>query len=122
MNIICKKIFLISIKYFPILQMFGIIFNNILYLLSNNFKYIKLLDFIIGNSLITTILLYICSITFNYCNWHRLLITANFINIFITTLDYIINFNATNLSLILIYITIDFIFIILCVIYKFKCK
>lgn len=122
MNVICKKIFLVSIKYLPLLQMFSMIFNNTLYLLSDNFKYIKLLDFVIGNSLVSTILLYVCSITFNYCNWHRLLITANFINLLIAALDYIINFNITNLSLILIYITIDFIFIILCIIYKFKCK
>ncbi|WP_291625591.1 hypothetical protein [Clostridium sp.] len=122
MNVICKKIFLISIKYLPLLQMFSMILNNILYLLSDNFKYIKLLDFVIGNSLVSTILLYVCSITFNYCNWHRLLITANFINLLIAALDYIINFNVTNLSLILIYITIDFLFIILCIIYKFKCK
>lgn len=122
MNVICKKIFLISIKYLPLLQMFSMILNNTLYLLSDNFKYIKLLDFIIGNSLVSTILLYVCSITFNYCSWHRLLITANFINLLIAALDYIINFNVTNLLLILIYITIDFIFIILCIIYKFKCK
>ena len=122
MNTICKKIFLISIKYFPIIQMIGMILNNILYLLFDEFKYIKLLDFVIGNSLITTILLYVCSITFNYCNWHRLLITANFINTFIAALNYIINFNVTNLSLILIYITIDLIFIIICIIHKFECK
>lgn len=122
MNVICKKIFLISIKYLPLLQMFSMIFNNTLYLLSDNFKYIKLLDFVIGNSLVSTILLYVCSITFNYCSWHRLLIIANFINLLIAALDYIMNFNVTNLSLILIYITIDFIFIILCIIHKFKCK
>lgn len=122
MNVICKKIFLISIKYLPLLQMFSMILNNTLYLLSDNFKYIKLLDFVIGNSLVSTILLYVCSIIFNYCSWHRLLITANFINLVIAALDYIINFNVTNLSLILIYITIDFIFIMLCIIYKFKCK
>lgn len=35
-----------------------------------------LLDFIIGNSITTTFLLYVCSYVFGFCKWHRFIITA----------------------------------------------
>ena len=114
-----KKLFVFLIKYIPVIQMAGIIVNNIVYSLTNSL-YPEILDFTIGNSLVTTLLLYICSNLFGFCKWHRLIITANLINIIIATTDFIIPLDKTNFQLILFYFTIDIIFIMLIIINKFK--
>lgn len=56
--------------------MVGMLFNNILYCFSDIYIISYLLDFIIGNSITTTFLLYVCSYVFGFCKWHRLIITA----------------------------------------------
>ena len=116
-----KKLFIFLIKYIPVIQMAGIIINNILYSLGNKELSI-IIDYIFGNSITTTLLFYICSYIFRFCKWHRLVITCNLMNITITMLDNIIVFPTTNEKQILLYFTIDIIFIILILINKFKCK
>lgn len=51
--------------------MVGMLFNNILYCFSDIYIISYLLDFIIGNSITTTFLLYVCSYVFGFCKWHR---------------------------------------------------
>lgn len=116
-----KKLFIFLIKYIPVIQMAGIIINNVMYLLENR-PINLLIDFIFGNSITTTLLFYICSYIFKFCYWHKLVITCNLINISLVTLDSIISFKTTNEQQILLYFTIDIIFIILILINKFKCK
>lgn len=67
--------------------MVGMLFNNILYCFSDIYIISYLLDFIIGNSITTTFLLYVCSYVFGFCKWHRFIITANIINLLIANLD-----------------------------------
>lgn len=55
--------------------MVGMLFNNILYCFSDIYIISYLLDFIIGNSITTTFLLYVCSYVFGFCKWHRFIIT-----------------------------------------------
>ena len=64
--------------------MVGMLFNNILYCFSDIYIISYILDFIIGNSITTTFLLYVCSYVFSFCKWHRFIITANIINLFST--------------------------------------
>ena len=73
--------------------MAGMLLNNTLYYydITNEFSYT--LDFIIGNSIITTILLYVCSNIFKFCIWHKLIITANLINLIIAN---IVRFHKVN--------------------------
>lgn len=52
-----KRLFIVLIKYIPIIQMVGMLFNNILYCFSDIYIISYLLDFIIGNSITTTFLL-----------------------------------------------------------------
>ena len=59
------------------------LFNNILYCFSDIYIISYILDFIIGNSITTTFLLYVCSYVFGFCKWHRFIITANIINLLI---------------------------------------
>ena len=44
-----KRLFIVLIKYIPIIQMVGMLFNNILYCFSDIYIISYLLDFIIGN-------------------------------------------------------------------------
>lgn len=78
-----KRLFIVLIKYIPIIQMVGMLFNNILYCFSDIYIISYILDFIIGNSITTTFLLYVCSYVFGFCKWHRFIITANIINLLI---------------------------------------
>lgn len=81
-----KRLFIVLIKYIPIIQMVGMLFNNILYCFSDIYIISYILDFIIGNSITTTFLLYVCSYVFGFCKWHRFIITANIINLLIANL------------------------------------
>ena len=116
-----KKLFIFLIKYIPVMQMAGIIINNIMYSLESR-PINTIIDFTFGNSITTTLLFYICSYIFRFCNWHRLVITCNLINTTLVVLDSIIHFNTTNEQQILLFLTIDIIFVILILINKFKCK
>lgn len=122
-----KRLFVLSIKLFPIIQMIGMLVNSINYCFIGSIAITDILDFSIGNSLITTFLLYVCSYTFGFCKWHRLLITANLINISISTIDSLFTLPINNFNLLVIYNIIWSIFIILALYNKFvykneKCK
>lgn len=116
-----KKLFIFLIKYIPVMQMAGILVNNIIYSLYAS-KLSLFVDFIFGNSVTTSLLFYICSYIFRFCAWHKLIITCNLINTLIVVLDNIIHFQTTNEQQLLIFLTIDIIFILIIVIHKFKCK
>lgn len=108
-----RKLLILLIKYIPVIQMAGMLLNNTLYYfnVSNIFSYCC--DFIIGNSIVTTFLIILCSYIFRFCVWHRLIIVANFINLFIANIDAIFTIPIKDISLLIIYYTISVIFIIL---------
>ena len=95
------------------MQMAGMLLNNTLCYFCTDLDTIYLLDYIIGNSIVTTILLFVCSYIFNYCAWHRFIIFANFINITIANIDAIYHINITDLQLLCVYYIISIIFIII---------
>lgn len=53
--------------------MAGMLINNLLYF-NDIYCLSYILDYLIGNSIITTFLLIVCSYIFNFCTWHRLII------------------------------------------------
>ena len=108
-----KKILLLLIKFIPVMQMAGMLLNNTLCYFCTDLDIIYLLDYIIGNSIVTTILLFVCSYIFNYCTWHRWIILANFVNITIANIDAIYHINITDLQLLCVYYIISIIFIII---------
>lgn len=73
-----KKVLLIMIKYIPIIQMVGMLLLNMLYDIFN-INFYKIYDFIFENSIVTTIMFYISSITFEFCNWHKIVIVNNYV-------------------------------------------
>lgn len=107
-----RKLLILLIKYIPIIQMVGMLFNNIIYYFDINNTITYTLDFIIGNSIITTILLYVCSYIFKFCKWHRIIITTNLINIFIAQIDIIFYIPISDLILLITYHIISVIAII----------
>lgn len=93
--------------------MVGMLFNNVLYYFNINNNIVYNLDFILGNSIITTILLYVCSYIFKFCKWHRIIITANFINILIAQIDILFIIPISDLMLLMTYHIISIISIII---------
>lgn len=117
-----KKLFILLVKFIPIMQMVGMLVNNILYYNDYIYETPYVMDFFLGNSVITTFLLFICSFVFKFCNWHRLIITGNFINISIAVIDSCYCIPIDDMELLLSYVIVDIIFIILALYYNFKCK
>lgn len=66
------------IKYIPIIQMVGMLLLNMLYDIFN-INFYKIYDFIFEDSIVTTIIFYISSITFEFCNWHKIVIVNNYV-------------------------------------------
>lgn len=110
-----KKILLLLIKFIPVIQMAGMLLNNTLCYFCTDLDTIYLLDYIIGNSIVTTILLFVCSYIFNYCDWHRLIISANFVNISLANIDAIYCINITDLQLLCIYYIVSITTIIMAI-------
>lgn len=116
-----KDVFVLLIKYIPIIQMVGMLFNNILYYFELYRVVCYTLDFSIGNSIVTTFLLLVCSNLFGFYNWHRLIIISNFVNLTIANIDAIIGIPVSDLGLILLYIIVYMIFLFI-IVYKKFCK
>lgn len=83
-----NKALILIIKYIPIIQMIGILASNTLcyYEIKNNVV-LPIFDFFIGNSVVTVILLWVCSNVFKFCSWHRLIILSNFIVVIIIAIS-----------------------------------
>lgn len=108
-----KKLFILMIKYMPIIQMVGMLFNNTIYYLEDTYTLSYIVDFIIGNSIITTALLMVYSYAFGFCRYYRLLVIGNFVNISIAFLDANIGIPVTDVELLITYyiIACTFLFI-----------
>lgn len=108
-----KKIFLLLTKYLPVIQMAGFLFNNTMYYYYDTYELSYILDFIIGNTIINTILLYTISFVFKFCNWYRLIITANFINLLVAFYDANWRLPVEDIILLCIYYIVAAIFILI---------
>lgn len=102
--------------------MVGVLVNNTLYCFDVITKTYYLLNYLTGNSLISTVLLYICSYVFKFCSWYRLIVTANFINITIGILEIYFRFPITDIQLLVSYYTVCVLFLLIIIINKFKCS
>lgn len=116
------KMLIITLKYYPIVQSIGILINNTCYVLGIWAKLCYILDFIIGNSLITTILLLIGSYTFKFCGWHRALIIGNFMSILLGYANYLfIHNNPFIKDYVITYVVVS-ITLLVALFYKFIIK
>lgn len=108
-----KRLFVLTIKYIPIIQLIGMLINNSLYTYDINIEFDYIGDFLLGNSIVNISMLYVCSFTFGFCNWHRHIITANLINIIIATIDKVFHIPVTDIELLSTYYIVAGIFILL---------
>lgn len=121
-NFKLKNVFVLIVKFMPIIQMVGMIINNVLFYFDiETFTY-QISAFLIGNSFITTILLIVCSYLFGFCKWHRLMILSNFINICIANIDIIFYIPVTDFQLLFLYFTVYLIFMFIIIFNKFYTK
>lgn len=111
-NILSHKLLIISIKYIPIIQLIGMLFNDVLYF-TNCYTLAYITDYIFGNSVIFSTLILICSYTFDFCTCYRLIILCNFINSSIGFIDRICHIPVDNIELIVIHCIIIFVFVII---------
>lgn len=108
-----KKAFVLLVKYIPVIQMAGMLVNNTLYKFDMLPRIGYLLDFVLGNSLLYFALIYICSITFGFCRWHRIIIAANLINLCFANINIHFAVPITDMELLCSYYVIAGIFIII---------
>ena len=117
-----KKIFILILKYIPIMQMVGMLVGNTLCYFKIQSIYFNLIDFIVSNNITIITFLYVCSYVFKFCNWHRYIITANLTNICIVEYDILFTIPISNYQLLLSYYIIATIFSILAIYSKFHCN
>ena len=67
--------------------MVAMLVSNTLYCFNVIIEEKDLPEYLVGGSLMTTILLYACSYALKLGSWHRLIVTAYIINITIATID-----------------------------------
>lgn len=108
-----KKLFVLSVKYIPTIQLVGMLINNTLCKYNINNVITELCDILIGNSIANIVMLYICSYTFGFCKWHRYIITATLINVLIVAYDRIFVIPISDINLLCSYYIISGIFILL---------
>lgn len=108
-----KKIFLLFVKYLPVIQMAGFLFNNTMYCYYDTYALAYILDFILGNSIAYSILMYIVSYVFKFCNWYRLMVTANLVNTAIAAYDANFKLPVEDATLLSIYFSIASIAVII---------
>lgn len=104
------------------MQMMGMLLNNTLYYFNVWTKYMCAFNFFIGSSLMINIFLIICSYLFGFCNYHRLVIYSNIINVGIAIYDSINQLPINNLELLMLYYIVSTICILIALYLKFKTK
>lgn len=117
-----KKIFIFIVKFMPIMQMVGIFIVNILFYINNCKILVNIFRYLLGNSLLVSILLIIMSYLFGFCKWHRVIIIGNLINITIEVIDKTIGIPISNLEILVLYNIISILFLFISLYLKFNCK
>lgn len=97
-----RKELILIIKYLPVIQMAGFLISNTL-LYFNIHTFSCIIDNVIGNSIIISILLIIASNVFKFCKIHRSIIKANIINIIIFIIYNVFELSISRLKLLIIY-------------------
>ena len=71
------KVFLLLAKWIPVVTAIGILINATLVYFNSPDAVNDLMSFTIGVSIAGIALMYSCSYAFNFCIWHKLVITYN---------------------------------------------
>lgn len=87
------KCFLLIAKWIPVAVAAGILINNTLAMLDVKDVILDLFDITVGSSLAFVIMMYACSYVFNFCYWHKIVITYD-----LFVLSYILLIRYTNIG------------------------
>lgn len=83
------KVFLLIAKWIPVAVAAGILINNTLAMLDVKDVILDLFDITVGSSLAFVIMMYACSYVFNFCYWHKIVITYDlFVLLYILLIRY----------------------------------
>jgi len=106
------KIVLYLIKVTPMIISFGYLLNTVLSYFCID---LPIISYFVGVSLITIVFLYLTSIAFRFCSYHRMFIHYITLNWIFDSIDYNIGIPLSNRDLLLLYFIITgiFLFIIL---------
>lgn len=107
-----KKFLLLLIKYIPAMQMVGILLLYFYYIIFNINNY-EVFNIVFDNSIVITIILYVNSVVFEFCKWHKIIIINNYIATNLMCYHYIFDFIP------FIY-NIEFVITIFIIIYSYK--
>lgn len=108
------KMFLLFIKWIPVVVAAGILLNNTLATFEIAPIIQDILDYLFGNSLAFIILLFACSYIFEFCTWHKILILYNLTAIIINIITSYITFeNIGDEFLLLIHYCIAGLFLLI---------
>lgn len=97
------KVFLLIAKWIPVAVAAGILINNTLAMLDVKDIILDLFDITVGSSLAFVVMMYACSYVFNFCYWHKIVITYD-----LFVLLYILLIRYTNIGEGSVKITIPF--------------
>ena len=86
------KVFLLIAKWIPVAVAAGILINNTLAMLDVKDVILDLFDITVGSSVAFVIMMYACSYVFNFCYWHKIVITYD-----LFVLSYILLIRYTNI-------------------------
>lgn len=86
------KLFLLCAKWIPVVTAIGILVTNTITYYGCNDIVVDIFNFNIGTSVAGVILMYVCSYAFNFCIWHKLVITYNALIIAIVFIEIKIPF------------------------------
>lgn len=71
------KVFLLLVKWIPVVTAIGILINATLVYFNSPDAVNDLMSFTVGVSIAGIALMYSCSYAFNFCTWHRVVISYN---------------------------------------------
>ena len=117
-----NKTLILLIKYIPIMQMVCVILSNTCFYFDLFQKICHIAVFLIGNSIMATIFLYVCSCVFKFCSWHRLIIISNFIVIIISSIEILYEIPISNLEHMILCYVVYLISLLVILIIRFRNK
>ena len=117
------KVFLLIAKWIPVAVAAGILINNTLAMLDVKDVILDLFDITVGSSLAFVIMMYACSYVFNFCYWHKIVITYDlFVLLYILLIRYTNIGKCSDGLLLTIHYILAGIFIALIWYVKKRCK
>lgn len=117
------KLFLIIAKWIPVAIAAGILLNNTLAVIGIENIITDLLDIIFGISISFIITMYVCSYAFDFCNWHRAVITYDLFAIILSILMRYTNIgNISDRTSLIYHYILAFIFILIIYYVEKNCK